>query len=133
MFWGTLNNRCRIIIGTQKGTIILTTTHIKNSGSGIEGSECTLLELHIMTAQEENSNCMNVFLCIYPQAPSRRLKATCSIIQVTADCHRHVLFLFPSFPSAGHCSNKKTWGLGILGLASNLSNPKQDLVWWPAE
>ena len=28
-FLGTLNNRCRIIIGTQKGTIILTTTHIK--------------------------------------------------------------------------------------------------------
>ena len=27
-FWGTLNNRCRIIIGTQKGTIILTTTHV---------------------------------------------------------------------------------------------------------
>ena len=27
-FLGTLNNRCRIIIGTQKGTIILTTTHI---------------------------------------------------------------------------------------------------------
>ena len=27
-FWGTLNNRCRIIIGTQKGTLILTTTHI---------------------------------------------------------------------------------------------------------
>ena len=26
-FLGTLNNRCRIIIGTQKGTIILTTTH----------------------------------------------------------------------------------------------------------
>ena len=25
---GTLNNRCRIIIGTPKGTIILTTTHI---------------------------------------------------------------------------------------------------------
>ena len=25
-FLGTLNNRCRIIIGTQKGTIILTTT-----------------------------------------------------------------------------------------------------------
>ena len=24
---GTLNNRCRIIIGTEKGTIILTTTH----------------------------------------------------------------------------------------------------------
>ena len=27
-FLGTLNIRCRIIIGTQKGTIILTTTHI---------------------------------------------------------------------------------------------------------
>ena len=24
---GTLNNRCRSILGTQKGTIILTTTH----------------------------------------------------------------------------------------------------------
>ena len=28
-FLGTLINSCRIIIGTQKGTIILTTTHIK--------------------------------------------------------------------------------------------------------
>ena len=27
-FSGTLNIRCRILIGTQKGTIILTTTHI---------------------------------------------------------------------------------------------------------
>ena len=27
-FLGTLNNRCRIIVGTQKGTIILTTTHV---------------------------------------------------------------------------------------------------------
>ena len=27
-FLGTLNTRCRIIIGTQKGTIILTTTHV---------------------------------------------------------------------------------------------------------
>ena len=25
---GTLNNRCRIIIGTQKGTMVLTTTHV---------------------------------------------------------------------------------------------------------
>ena len=28
-FLGTLNIRCRIIIGIQKGTIILTTTHMK--------------------------------------------------------------------------------------------------------
>ena len=27
-FLGTLNNRCRIIIGTQKGTLILTTTYV---------------------------------------------------------------------------------------------------------
>ena len=27
-FWVPLNIRCRIIIGTQKGTIILTTTHV---------------------------------------------------------------------------------------------------------
>ena len=27
-FWGSLNIRCRIIIGYQKATIILTTTHI---------------------------------------------------------------------------------------------------------
>ena len=32
-FLGTLNNRCRIIIGTQKGTLILTTTHILQAGS----------------------------------------------------------------------------------------------------
>ena len=27
-FLGTLNNRCRTIFGTQKGTIVLTTTHM---------------------------------------------------------------------------------------------------------
>ena len=28
-FWGNLNIRCRIIVGTQKGTIILTATHVE--------------------------------------------------------------------------------------------------------
>ena len=28
LFWGTLNIRCRIIMGIQEGTIILTTIHI---------------------------------------------------------------------------------------------------------
>ena len=28
LFLGTLNTRCRIIIGIQKGTIIMTTTHM---------------------------------------------------------------------------------------------------------
>ena len=27
-FLGTLNSKCRIIVGTQKGTIILTSTHV---------------------------------------------------------------------------------------------------------
>ena len=31
-FLGTLNIRCRIIIGIQKGTIILTTTHMGDVG-----------------------------------------------------------------------------------------------------
>ena len=30
-FLGTLNIRCRIILGIQKGTIILTTTYVKSS------------------------------------------------------------------------------------------------------
>ena len=29
-FWGTLIIKCRTILGTQKGTLILTTTHISN-------------------------------------------------------------------------------------------------------
>ena len=32
-FLGTLNNRCRIIIATQKGTIILTITQMLYKGS----------------------------------------------------------------------------------------------------
>ena len=36
-FLGTLNIRCRIIIGTQKGTIILTTTH-KRHGPAVASS-----------------------------------------------------------------------------------------------
>ena len=31
-FLGTLTIRCRIILGTQKGTMILTTTHIGPKG-----------------------------------------------------------------------------------------------------
>ena len=35
-FWGTLNVRCRTIIGTQKGTIILTTTPMQ-AGVSVQG------------------------------------------------------------------------------------------------
>ena len=41
-FLGTLNIRCRIIIGTQKGTIILTTNHILGNQMGSRGS-CSVL------------------------------------------------------------------------------------------
>ena len=34
-FLGTLNNGCRIIIGTQKGTRILTTTHMSRGVTGV--------------------------------------------------------------------------------------------------
>ena len=36
-FLGTLNIRGRTIIGTQKGTIILTTTHMSYSLSSLKG------------------------------------------------------------------------------------------------
>ena len=42
-FWGTLNIRGRIIIGTQKGTIILTTTHTVGGGVWVQGYVCFYL------------------------------------------------------------------------------------------
>ena len=36
-FLGTLNNRCRIKIGTQKGTIVLTTTHVGSFLRDLQG------------------------------------------------------------------------------------------------
>ena len=38
---GTLNNRCRSIIGTQKGTIILTTTHVLRKKVAKQGTRQT--------------------------------------------------------------------------------------------
>ena len=37
-FLGTLNVRCRIIIGIQKGIIVLTTTHMEMAGRFLMGS-----------------------------------------------------------------------------------------------
>ena len=42
-FLGTLNIRCRIIVRTQKGTLILTTTHI-GGGAQATGVEAARLE-----------------------------------------------------------------------------------------
>ena len=48
-FLGTLNIRCRIIIGIQKGTIILTTTHvgfeIQRLRFGVWGLTCRVEDL----------------------------------------------------------------------------------------
>ena len=41
-FLGTLNIRCRIIIGIQKGTIILTTTHIASRGAPLLAAASSL-------------------------------------------------------------------------------------------
>ena len=43
---GTLNNRCCIIIGTQKGTIILTTTHIGALINQNRAAGCILVNFH---------------------------------------------------------------------------------------
>ena len=40
-FLGTLNIRCRIMIGTQKGTIILTTTHMSYIRILLKGLVCS--------------------------------------------------------------------------------------------
>ena len=48
-FLGTLNIRCRIIMGTQKGTIILTTTHMNNSSSSGTNHEIKVEMIIIMT------------------------------------------------------------------------------------
>ena len=38
-FLGTLNIRCRIIIGIQNGTIMLTTTHVQNMHAACVGED----------------------------------------------------------------------------------------------
>ena len=52
-FVGTLNNRssrCRIMIGTQKRTIILTTTHVSTVSAGFVGS--LVLRLSVLMVEE---------------------------------------------------------------------------------
>ena len=48
LFCGTLNNSCRTIIGTPKGTLILTTTHVRSpkSGSGFRDVGLSSLIVH---------------------------------------------------------------------------------------
>ena len=55
-FLGTLNNRCRIIIGTQKGTIILTTTHMRVPQRKSVGSAVNTLGLKVQALARFLSN-----------------------------------------------------------------------------
>ena len=52
-FLGTLNIRGRIIIGTQKGTIILTTSHMgtiqHRTSKAVPASICHILSLMVLT------------------------------------------------------------------------------------
>ena len=57
-FLGTLNIRCRIIIGIQKGTIILTTTLMLDEGGGFKVSSaqtCLPKESQTRTAWRKES------------------------------------------------------------------------------
>ena len=45
-FFGTLNSRCRIILGTPKGTIILTNTHMDPTKLGFPGQGFLIRFLH---------------------------------------------------------------------------------------
>ena len=57
-FLGTLNSRCRIILGTQKGTIIVTTTHL---GFGFASQPKTVrMQVNLILAmltQEKGCRC----------------------------------------------------------------------------
>ena len=50
LFLGTLNIRCRIIKGIQKGTIILTTTHLKFQDLRPSSSSGSLRRLKLKSA-----------------------------------------------------------------------------------
>ena len=48
-FLGTLNIRCRIIVGTQKGTIILTTTYVASEfvAAKVTGQKRDVMKRHL--------------------------------------------------------------------------------------
>ena len=58
-FLGTLNSRCRIILGTQKGTIILKTTHMEGPGKGliVRESGCSDRDLRVIS---QEALCKNI-------------------------------------------------------------------------
>ena len=62
---GTLNNRCRITIGTQKGTRILTSTQVSASGhlSGSRTAPCVAYPLALERRQVEASDAGRVSAC----------------------------------------------------------------------
>ena len=63
-FWGTLYIRCRIINGTQKGTIILTTTRscVSKAKKASQEQQQKLGEAHVLW-QKVNSDILNRAAC----------------------------------------------------------------------
>ena len=69
-FVGTLNNRCRITIGTQEGTIILTTTHIYSCSdrrSVVKGCRCAV------GIGDSGSLCCGQYILILSADPQRHV------------------------------------------------------------
>ena len=67
-FWAPLIHRCLTIIGTQKGTIILTTTHIRDALNFSGGSHG--IESAIMRIYGTSFACLCMLTWVqFPQAP----------------------------------------------------------------
>ena len=62
---GTLNVRCRTIQGTQKGTIILTTTHVRIRAHIVQYSMCPVMYNTIHTHVQIYVICTYVHTCMH--------------------------------------------------------------------
>ena len=65
---GTLNVRCRTIQGTQKGTIILTTTHVRIRAHIVQYSMCPVMYNTIHTHVQIYVICTYVHTCMHIHA-----------------------------------------------------------------
>ena len=108
-FWGTLNNTCRIIIGIQRGTIILTTTHINYQGT------CNPILVTQLMAQEHG----NFDTRSWTQDDTGKIKGSFFRIQ---GCR-----MFPSILSSVTIPRVSTLGqlgFGMTPKQAELAHPK---------
>ena len=65
LYLGTLNIRCRIILGTQKGTIVSTTTHVAQENLEMqEALDPDMLE-KLTTLKTQNTKADFYKTCVY--------------------------------------------------------------------